>query len=91
MDIRDMAGRGWNGWGWGLAKDVCGFSAFFAIFEVTRCVVTELKLFSLGLVQPFKVDDGRPTAVQRHLPRVVHGLTLVAGGVAAGLTYEIVC
>jgi len=24
MDVRDMAGRGWNGWGWGLAKDVCG-------------------------------------------------------------------
>jgi hypothetical protein len=24
MDVRDMAGRGWNGWGWGLAKDICG-------------------------------------------------------------------
>ena len=24
MDVRSMAGRGWNGWGWGLAKDVCG-------------------------------------------------------------------
>ena len=24
LDVRDMAGRGWNGWGWGLAKDVCG-------------------------------------------------------------------
>ena len=24
MDVRAMAGRGWNGWGWGLAKDVCG-------------------------------------------------------------------
>ena len=24
MEVRDMAGRGWNGWGWGLAKDVCG-------------------------------------------------------------------
>jgi hypothetical protein len=24
MDVRNMAGRGWNGWGWGLAKDVCG-------------------------------------------------------------------
>ena len=23
-EVRDMAGRGWNGWGWGLAKDVCG-------------------------------------------------------------------
>jgi hypothetical protein len=24
IEVRDMAGRGWNGWGWGLAKDVCG-------------------------------------------------------------------
>jgi hypothetical protein len=24
MEVRDMAGRGWNGWGWGLTKDVCG-------------------------------------------------------------------
>jgi hypothetical protein len=66
---------------------------FFAIFEVTRRVATELKLFSLGFVQPFKVadvSDGRPTAAQRHLPRVVHGFTLVAGGVAAGLAYEVV-
>jgi hypothetical protein len=23
-EVRDMAGRGWNGWGWGFAKDVCG-------------------------------------------------------------------
>lgn len=23
-EIRDMAGRGWDGWGWGLAKDACG-------------------------------------------------------------------
>jgi hypothetical protein len=108
MDVRDMAGRGWNGWGWGLAKDVCGepglvspwasssnilsegFSVFFAIFEVTRHVATEVKLFSLGLVQPFKVADGQPTSMQRHLPRVVHGFTLVAGGVAAGLAYEVV-
>ena len=23
-DVRDMAGRGWDGWGWTFAKDVCG-------------------------------------------------------------------
>ncbi|TFY80715.1 hypothetical protein EWM64_g3295 [Hericium alpestre] len=23
-DVRDMAGRGWDGWGWGLAKDMFG-------------------------------------------------------------------
>jgi hypothetical protein len=23
-EVGDMAGRGWNGWGWGVAKDACG-------------------------------------------------------------------
>lgn len=23
-DVSGMAGRGWNGWGWGFAKDLCG-------------------------------------------------------------------
>lgn len=91
MEVRDMAGRGWNGWGWGLAKDVCGFSVFFTIFEVTRRLATELKVLSLGLVQPFTVAEGRPNAMQRNLPRTVHGVTLVAGGVTAGLAYEVVC
>ena len=30
LDVRDMAGRGWNGWGWGLAKDVCGELGFIS-------------------------------------------------------------
>jgi hypothetical protein len=69
-----------------------GFSAFFALFEVTRRVAKELKLYSLELVQPFKVADAsRPTAIERHVPRVVHGFTLVAGGATAGLAYEVVC
>lgn len=23
-DVGEMAGRGWDGWGWGCAKDICG-------------------------------------------------------------------
>lgn len=23
-EVTDMAGRGWNGWKWGMAKDMCG-------------------------------------------------------------------
>jgi len=23
-EVGKMAGRGWNGWGWGCAKDICG-------------------------------------------------------------------
>jgi hypothetical protein len=69
-----------------------GFSVFFTIFEVTRHAAKELKLYSLGLVQPFKVADvSRPTTLERNLPRVVHGFTLVAGGATAGLAYEVVC
>jgi hypothetical protein len=68
-----------------------GFSVFFAIFEVTRHVAIEMNVFSSGLVESLKAADGRPTAVQRHLPRVIHGVTLVAGGVTAGLAYELVC
>ena len=64
---------------------------FFTIFEVTRRLATEVKILSVGLLQPFTVADGRPTAVQRNLPRTVHGVALVAGGVTAGLTYEVVC
>jgi len=91
MEVRDMAGRGWNGWGWGLTKDVCAFSVFFTIFEVTRRLATELKVLSVGLMQPFTVADRRPNAIQRNLPRTVHGVALVAGGVTAGLAYEVVC
>lgn len=26
QEVSEMAGRGWNGWAWGFAKDVCGTS-----------------------------------------------------------------
>ena len=26
QEVGDIAGRGWHGWGWGFAKDVCGAS-----------------------------------------------------------------
>jgi len=86
-DVKNMAGRGWNGWGWGFAKDICGFAAFFAIFDITRRVATTTQAavqdITLGVTegeQPFK----------RHFPRFVHGITLVTGGVFAGLAYEFV-
>ena len=64
---------------------------FFTIFEVTRRLATDLKVLSVGFLQPFTVAHERPTAIQRNLPRTVHGVTLVAGGVSAGLAYEVVC
>ena len=45
----------------------------------------------LRIMQPFKVDDANRAAIERHLPRIVHGFTLVAGGGTAGLAYEVIC
>ncbi|KAI0065485.1 hypothetical protein BV25DRAFT_1850911 [Artomyces pyxidatus] len=89
-EVRGMAGRGWDGWGWGLAKDVGGFSVFFAIFEVTRRVAATFTSASQDLLGSNHPADGRATRIRRHTPRVVHGITLVSGGVVAGLAYEFI-
>jgi hypothetical protein len=52
IDVGDMAGRGWNGWGWGLAKDVCG--EYGAIAQRTlsskpSCTQKDSLSFSLSL------------------------------------------
>lgn len=33
-DVGDMAGRGWDGWGWGCAKDICGVHCVYCLFLV---------------------------------------------------------
>ncbi|THH20356.1 hypothetical protein EW146_g965 [Bondarzewia mesenterica] len=88
-EVRELAGRGWDGWGWGLAKDVCGFAVFFSVFEVTRRVATTLKAASQNVVQYYRFGEDRGRSVRRHVPRVINGLTLVTGGVLAGLAYEL--
>ncbi|KAG6886036.1 hypothetical protein C0993_005220 [Termitomyces sp. T159_Od127] len=87
-DVGDMAGRGWNGWGWGFGKDICGFATFFSVFEVTRGVALQAKDSSKRLVN--QLDHQEYGGVQRQLPRMIHGLMLVTGGVLAGLAYEVV-
>ncbi|KAG6832677.1 hypothetical protein H0H92_012249 [Tricholoma furcatifolium] len=84
-DVGEMAGRGWNGWGWGFGKDICGFAAFFSIFEVTRQVALQVKDFFQKRVES---SDCEVTGARRQLPRIMHGFTLVGGGVCAGLAYE---
>ncbi|KAG6874271.1 hypothetical protein C0995_001496 [Termitomyces sp. Mi166 len=83
-DVGGMAGRGWNGWGWGFGKDVFGFATFFSIFEVTRRVALQAEHISQQRVDQFG-------GARQHLPKMIHGLTLVSGGVLAGLAYETVC
>jgi hypothetical protein len=105
-EVRGMAGRGWDGWGWGCAKDVCGelrlnmlsgkliiltgFATFFAIFEITRRGASRTKFALQNVIESWKFGGSRTQSVKRHFPRIVHGITLVSGGVIAGLAYEIV-
>jgi hypothetical protein len=108
-DIRDMAGRGWEGWGWGLAKDTCGeevlcglstlyvltgsfalgFAVFFTIFEITRQSAVWTRTRSESLVSDLYSERKEVQTLKRHAPKAIHGITLVAGGVAAGVAYEV--
>ncbi|KAL1944617.1 hypothetical protein VTO73DRAFT_3047 [Trametes versicolor] len=90
-EVGEMAGRGWEGWGWGCAKDICGFAVFFAIFDVTRRCAIETKTLSQEFLEHTPVADKRPGGLRRHTPRIVHATTLVAGGAIAGLAYELTC
>ncbi|KAJ2931447.1 hypothetical protein H1R20_g5672, partial [Candolleomyces eurysporus] len=85
-DVGEMAGRGWDGWRWGLAKDV-SFSAFFAIFEITRRASSSLKNSAQDLCNRSSIDRNKLASV----PKIVNAVTLVGGGVLAGLVYEAVC
>ncbi|KAH9951956.1 hypothetical protein B0H21DRAFT_6413 [Amylocystis lapponica] len=88
-EVGDMAGRGWEGWGWGCAKDVCGFAVFFSIFDFTRRIAIRTKAASQDLLQSSEFENHRGHALRKHAPRVVHATTLVFGGVVAGLAYEL--
>ncbi|EJT98349.1 hypothetical protein DACRYDRAFT_118645 [Dacryopinax primogenitus] len=80
---RHMAGRGWTGWRWGCAKDVTGFTGFFALFDVSRRGANYLarELTPEG----YESRNGRRPV----LARAAHGLALVGGGVLGGLVYEL--
>ncbi|KAG7453011.1 uncharacterized protein BT62DRAFT_977494 [Guyanagaster necrorhizus] len=93
-DVGDMAGRGWDGWGWGCAKDMCGFALFFSIFEITRRISVSVKEAAHNLIASKlaieSLSEKRKDRLARHFPRTMHGVTLVTGGVVAGLAYEFV-
>jgi len=87
-EVGEMAGRGWNGWGWGVVKDTCGFTVFFALFELTRWTAVHAKM---AVEVRLRDEEKRGHVVHKNIPRVVHALTLVSGGAAAGLAYELTC
>jgi len=88
-DVAEMAGRGWAGWGWGCGKDVCGFAAFFSVFEITRKAAREVKLATQHTLR--RLQSGNEASYSSHLPRFTHAFTLVCGGIIAGLAYEKLC
>ncbi|KAF7322592.1 hypothetical protein HMN09_00037700 [Mycena chlorophos] len=59
-----------------------GFAAFFAIFEVTRRMALQARVYAR------QSDAASGSNRSKHLPQVAYGLTLVSGGVVAGLAYE---
>lgn len=103
-EVREMAGRGWNGFSWGLCKDAFGelyspmrmdsylsnnqgFAVFFSLFELTRQTALTIRSRTEQLIG--KVSNKPST--ESHVPRIVHGTCLVAGGAFAGLAYEMTC
>ena len=72
-----------------LAHHDTGFAVFFAVFELTRRAAARTKLVSSQLVQQGKY--GLDAKAHRHMPKIVHAMTLVTGGAIAGLAYEVCC
>jgi hypothetical protein len=67
-----------------------GFATFFAIFDITRRVAARTKFASQDVIESWKFGENRTRSLTRHFPRTFHGITLVSGGVVAGLAYEFI-
>jgi len=68
-----------------------GFAVFFSIFELTRRAAMKSKVVSYDLVRSHAFERYTSDSVRKHTPRVMHAMTLVAGGAIAGLAYELTC
>ncbi|KDR81477.1 hypothetical protein GALMADRAFT_59260 [Galerina marginata CBS 339.88] len=88
-EVGGMAGRCWSGWRWGCGKDTVGFAAFFLIFELSRRTGLVMKTLTSHLLSPFFIGARENSRFQKQLPAIANGVVLVAGGVLAGLTYEL--
>jgi len=88
-EVGDMAGRGWHGLRYTLGKDVTGFAAFFAIFDMTRRIALKVRSVTQDATRSVESTGGN-SSKKKHLPQLLHGVTLVSGGVIAGLSYEVI-
>lgn len=69
---------------------ITGFATFFSIFEITRRAASRTKIASQSAIESWNLGESRAQLLKRHFPRTIHGVTLVSGGVVAGLAYELV-
>ncbi|PPR08088.1 hypothetical protein CVT24_010549 [Panaeolus cyanescens] len=79
-EVRQMAGQGWNGWGWGCSKDAVGFASFFVIFEISRRAATHVKRTSHNFIESSSLISESGSG-WRQIPPILNGMTLVGGGV----------
>lgn len=74
-----------------------GFAAFFAIFDMTLKLAKEVTAVADESAAAWNLDTrattikSAPGAMVHHFPRTMHAVTLVTGGVCAGLAYEYIC
>jgi len=87
-EVRGMVGRGWEGWRLGVAKDIVGFAAFFALFDFSRRTANSVGR-SISPNSPHVEEADRATKLASY-SRLVHGTILVTGGVVAGVVYEFI-
>lgn len=72
-----------------MARSFAGFAVFFSLFEITRGVAAKTRSASQEIVS--SSSNRTSESLRRHVPRLVHATTLVAGGAIAGLAYELTC
>jgi hypothetical protein len=59
------------------------------IFEITRRAAIASKAAAQGAIHKLPMNPEEGHFFSGHVPRVIHGITLVTGGALAGFAYEI--
>lgn len=88
--VSDICDREKFLWSSLLVKRNIGFAVFFAVFELTRRIAGHTKAISETMTSYVSSRNEKAEALRRHAPRTIHGVTLVTGGVVAGLGYEMI-
>lgn len=71
-----------------LNADYVGFAVFFSLFELTRQAAQRSQILVETVLSEYSTSANK-YKLKEYMPRIIHGTTLVSGGVIAGLAYEI--